>query len=117
MILKREYSGTTVILKTEYDGSIVILIREYTGTIVILKREYSGENMGHCAALIIYAAFLAIASIILAHANETSRDLKLGWSTSVPLFTYWSLTTLFYWTIKSLSYWFSFYWAVNFVIH
>ncbi|KRX15054.1 hypothetical protein T07_11803 [Trichinella nelsoni] len=25
-------------------------------------------------------------------------------SPSVPLFTYWSLTTLFYWTVKSLSY-------------
>ncbi|KRX37120.1 hypothetical protein T09_7743 [Trichinella sp. T9] len=23
---------------------------------------------------------------------------------SVPLFTYWSLTTLWYWTVKSLSY-------------
>ncbi|KRZ62251.1 hypothetical protein T02_2947 [Trichinella nativa] len=78
MILKKEYSETTVILKTDYDGSIVILIREYTGTIVILKREYSGENMGHCAALIIYAAFLAIASIILAHANESRSRLKIG---------------------------------------
>ncbi|KRX63714.1 hypothetical protein T09_14463 [Trichinella sp. T9] len=32
------------------------------------------------------------------------KSIFPGWSTSVPLFTYWSLTTLFYWTIKSLSY-------------
>ncbi|KRX55309.1 hypothetical protein T09_8929 [Trichinella sp. T9] len=49
----------------------------------------------------------------LASSISTAQDSFLGWSTSVPLFTYWSLTTLFYWTIKSLSYWFSFYWAVK----
>ncbi|KRY05148.1 hypothetical protein T01_7476, partial [Trichinella spiralis] len=32
---------------------------------------------------------------------------RIGWSTPVPLVTYWSLTALFYQAGKSLSYWFS----------
>ncbi|KRX27889.1 hypothetical protein T07_13999 [Trichinella nelsoni] len=35
------------------------------------------------------------------------KNVGGGWSSPVPLYSYWSLTALFYWAVKSLSYWFS----------